>query len=71
MYEAIRAKVEKAADKYADLLISRIEEAEKLHGVDLAKECENIDAAVRSFGFVTAVLEKIDRLSCKKDGQND
>lgn len=71
MYEELRAKIEKSAERYADLLNRRIEEAEKLSGTELGKACENIDAAVRSFGFMTAVLEKIDRLSRTKDGQGD
>lgn len=71
MYEKLRAKIENAAEAYADLLLTRIKEAEKLSGIDLGKTCESIDTAVRSFGFVIAVLEKTDRLSCKKDGQRD
>lgn len=71
MYENLRAKIERSAEKYADLINHRIEEAEKLSGTELGAACESIDAAVRSFGFMTAVLEKIDRLSCKKGGQGD
>lgn len=71
MYENLRAKIERSAEKYADLINHRIEEAENLSGTELGAACESIDAAVRSFGFMTAVLEKIDRLSCKKGGQGD
>ena len=71
MYENLKAKIEKAAERYVDRVEVRIKEAEKLSGKDLGEACEGIDSAVRSFGFMTAVLEKVDRLSGKKDGHND
>lgn len=48
MYENLRAKIERSAEKYADLINHRIEEAEKLSGTELGAACESIDAAVRS-----------------------
>ena len=70
MYENLKAKVEKAAEDYTDLLIKRIEAANK----DLnADSVVKVDEAIRMVGYMATTLEKVDRL-CRgngTDGQDD
>ena len=59
MYENLKAKVEKAAESYTDLLIKRIEAANK----DLSAESVvKVDEAIRMVGYMAATLERVDRL---------
>lgn len=70
MNEKLKAKIEKAAEDYTDLLIKRIEAASK----DLnAESVVKADEAVRMAVYMATTLEKIDRpnRSNVTDGLND
>ena len=64
MYENLKAKVEKATDGYVDLLIKRIEAANK----DLSAESiVKADEAIRMVGYMATTLERVAHL-CRGDG---
>ena len=70
MYENLKAKFEKAAEDYTDLLIKRIEEANK----DLnAESIVKVDESIRMVAYMATTLERIDRLNRgnETNGQND
>ncbi|MCM1165635.1 MAG: hypothetical protein NC401_06455 [Ruminococcus sp.] len=70
MYESLKAKFEKAAEGYTDLLIKRIEAANK----DLnAESIVNVDESIRMVAYMATTLERIDRLNRgnETDGLND
>lgn len=64
MYEKFRAKLEQAAEDYADLLLKRIEAASK----DMtAENVVKADEAFRLVMYMANALERIDRPN-RKDG---
>lgn len=70
MYAKLKAKFEKAAEDYTDLLIKRIEAANK----DLnAESVVKVDEAMRMAMYMANTLEKIDRpiRGNETDGLND
>ncbi len=77
MSEKLRAKIEKAAEDYADLLIRRIEAANKELDSDImpsnAESIVNVDEAMRMVAYMAVTLEKINRPNRgnETDGQVD
>lgn len=63
MNEKLKAKIEKAAEDYTDLLIKRIETAnEELNsGLNNAESVVKVDEAMRMVMYMANTLEKIDR----------
>lgn len=72
MYENLKAKLEKAAEDFTDLLIKRIEIASE----DLSDEAfDKVDNAVRMAVYITSAMERVDRIDRpnrgnETDGQN-
>lgn len=62
MNEKLKAKIEKAAEDYTDLLIKRIETANKElnSGLNNAESVVKVDEAIRMVMYMSNTLEKID-----------
>lgn len=59
MYENLKAKLEKAAEDFTDLLIKRIAIASE----DLSDESfDKVDNAVRMAVYITSAMERVDRI---------
>ncbi len=65
MSEKLREKIEKAAEDYADLLITRIEIANQ--EPSNTKYLVKIDEAMRMLSYMAVTLEKINRLNRGND----
>ncbi len=76
MSEKLKAKIEKAAEDYTDLLIKRIEAANKELGSGItlnnAEPIVKVDEAIRMVMYMANTLEKLDRLNRgnETDGQD-
>lgn len=77
MYEKLRTKLEKAAEDYADLLIKRIEVANKELDSGIvpnnAESVVKVDEAIRMVMYMANTLERFDRPNRgnESDGLND
>lgn len=78
MYEKLKTKIEKAAEDYTDLLIKRIETANKeldsgILSAPAAEPFIKVDEAMRMVMYMANTLERIDRPNRgnETDGLND
>ncbi len=78
MYEKLRTKLEKASEDYADLLIKRIEVANKeldsgILSANAAEPLIKVDEAMRMAMYMANTLERFDRPNRgnESDGLND
>lgn len=74
MNEKLKAKIEKAAEDYTDLLIKRIEVANKElnSGLNNPEPIVKVDEAIRMVMYMANTLKKLDRPNRGNgtDGQN-
>lgn len=78
MNEKLKAKIEKAAEDYTDLLIKRIEVANKeldsgIVSANAAEPLIKVDEAIRMVMYMANTLERLDRPNRgnETDGLND
>lgn len=66
MYDGLKAKVEKIAEGYADLVDKRICNAAQSELIDATVSTEILEA-IRMLGHIMSTLERVDRLNRGND----